>query len=1311
MPVIDTRKDLAALFIEQVDATPDAVALEDEICTYTYVRLERETATLADRLHRLGVGRDSLVGILLGHSCNYVVACLAALRAGGAFLVLELAHPPNLLARVINDAKPTVIITSFEHEHRISKGVMVPTIVLGQDSPDSEDTRAATPLGDASSPTDLDKLAFVSYSSGTTGQPKGIANPHSAPIRSYDLRFELSDLRPGDRVACNVFFVWEMLRPLIRGATVYAVPNEFSSDPEALVDVLSSRRITETLMTPTLLAIGLARYPNLGSKLADLQTMWLNGEVVTTDLARQAIKALPKTRLLNCYSASETHEIACGDIRDMLALIDDDAVVCPVGPPMDAEHIYILNEEGDRVPQGEIGELYVGGRLLARGYLGLPEATADAFIKDPFDPAEGARMYRTGDLARLLPNGYLEITGRVGAMIKMRGYSVQPPAVEAAILKNLAVKQCVVIGHGEGLDRQIVAYVIREKNDAELGGRTVFDIDGMGFSPEGRDALAPHLALYMIPTLWVELHELPTHPVSGKIDLKSLPPPPTPNDPESNSQNLGESFETPISRETVAELWAVCLKLPVSAVMQGHNFFDLGGHSLSMATLAGSYATVFTLWFPRIERLMENPTLDSHVEILCNIRQLGLSGMITPTTEKRRQVLRLDLLRRDAILPEHIKPARPESTTMLPLNEARAILLTGATGFLGAFLLHEILERTTARVICLVRSSDPNSSNARPEGMARLRKNLLDFGVWHDSVFDRVEILPGNVDEEDFGLRQGDYEELVLRVKTIVHAAAKVNLVYEYASLYSDNVLGTREILRFAAKSGATLHHISTNGVFPPSGEEEDDGWPEDVSLALERVVEQISDGYGQSKWVAEQLVLEAIRRGVPAKIYRPGTISGHSISGASNPSDFLFAFIIECLRLGKFPNTRSWRAEMTPVDFVSKAIVALAMSCNNTPQVVFHIGDSHPLPTAEIFDMMSQLGYPMKQVSWKEWSATWELHARRSEATDPISDIVQLFMLSKAEPTTIVLDGPATEPILLSYGLERPTIDIILLATYARHLYSRGSLLKPPQRTATHLDQILPAPSSSAGALTGRVAVVTGASSGIGAAVALALAREGAHVALAARRTDALESVKRQCLMAGRGGRVLVHPTDVTDKARVGALMASAEAALGPMDILVACAGVMYYTLMENVQTNQWEQMVDVNCKGLLHCLSATVPGMLSRGRGHIVAISSDAGRKVFPGLGVYSASKFFVEATLQSLRVETAGKGLRVTSVQPGNTTTDLLAMSTDAAAVEKYGQPTGAKVLSVGDVADAVLYALKQPDHVAVNEVLIEPRDEPI
>lgn len=245
---------------------------------------------------------------------------------------------------------------------------------------------------------------------------------------------------------------------------------------------------------------------------------------------------------------------------------------------------------------------------------------------------------------------------------------------------------------------------------------------------------------------------------------------------------------------------------------------------------------------------------------------------------------------------------------------------------------------------------------------------------------------------------------------------------------------------------------------------------------------------------------------------------------------------------------------------------------------------------------------------------------------------------------------------------------------------------------------------------LPGEVAVVTGASSGIGAAVALALNAEGAHVALAARREEALLEVRSR-LDDRSGQRSIVVPTDVTDGEQVRSLVGRAEDDLGTVDILVNCAGVMYYTMMKNLREEEWERTVEVNCKGAINCVGAVLPGMLERGKGHIVTISSDAGRKVFPGLAVYSASKFFVEALSQGLRLETAGTGLKVTTVQPGNVATNLHSMSTDEEAVEEYGGVDESRVLDPEDVAASVVHALVQPGHVSVNEILVEPRDEPV
>ncbi|EST05382.1 Acyl carrier protein-like protein [Kalmanozyma brasiliensis GHG001] len=1321
MAILDTSLDLNALFRKQVKATPDALALIDPSAKYTYAQLDAKVESLSLYFRtQHAVGRDSLVGILMGRGADYVIACLAALRAGGAFLVLELAYPLGLLHEVIKDANPAVIVTQSEHAKLLPKAV--PSILIDDADqaktlfqPADANSASSSSLPPLPQETDLERLAFVSYSSGTTGKPKGIANPHRAPVKSYDLRFAVNDLNPTDRVACNVYFIWEIIRPLLRGATTYAVPDNASYDPVKLVELLANEKITETLMTPTLLAAVLARHHNLGSKLPDLRALWLNGEVVTTDLARRAIKALPNTRLLNCYSASETHEVACGDLREMLPTLPDDAPYCPVGPPMDLAHTYILDEDGKRLENGEPGELYVGGDLLARGYLNLVDTTAKAFTQDAFASAPTARKYRTGDLARIVPeSGLLEITGRVGGMIKIRGYSIVPAIVEKAIVDNFDVSNCAVVAHGEGLERQLVAYIVPDEGESD---RTVLTIDDNGHSPGARQVLVSHLAHYMIPTLWVVLHSLPTHEVSGKVDLKKLPNPQAAIAAASgtNSRARSPAPDETINLKSIAQLWALSLNTNPNTVLEGGktvSFFDLGGHSLLLADLATRISKTLGGFTVPLGELAGHPTLQDHVRITLAARD-GYNAAVQADLPT--------VLRADIELAPEFKLASPDKVAPITLTDAKTILLTGATGFLGGFLLHDLLQNTTARIVCLIRFNAPYRTD-RSAAMARLRRNMLDLGFWDHSMLDRIDVLPANLSRNRLGLVPEVYEGLVGNVDVIVHCAAQVNLVYPYAALRDPNVEGTREVLRLAFLCNATVQYVSTNGVLPPS----QTGWSESEVMPLEDVPDKLLDGYCQTKWVAEQLVLEAAKRGLPANVIRIGTLSGHSETGSTNTYDLITALIVESVHLGVAPEIPNWHIEMTAVDYVSRGIIAIGNHID-AEQRIYHLGDSEPIDCHLLFQHLDKLGYPTTRSDWKSWVSLWQEKRGSAKGGDHglTVDILRSGMPSEEFLTGIIaLKDDATRPAL--NGLERPKVDAKLLQTYARHWYARGWMSQQPSSVPSTPNGVGNGTNGLAAAgsafdpkfpLRGKVAIVTGASSGIGAAVAKALIKEGAHVALAARRVEALETLKSDLVKLSRaptsvqGGKVHVHKTDVVARDQVESLMQTTTDVLGPIDIIVSCAGVMYFTMMHNVQVNEWEQTVDVNCKGLLNVLSTALPRLLPRKAGHIVAISSDAGRKVFPGLGVYSASKFFVEATLQSLRLETSDTGLRVTSVQPGNTATDLLGMSSDQEAVKKYGEPTGAKILDPSDVANAIVYALKQPEHVAMNEILIEPREEPI
>jgi NADP-dependent 3-hydroxy acid dehydrogenase YdfG len=245
---------------------------------------------------------------------------------------------------------------------------------------------------------------------------------------------------------------------------------------------------------------------------------------------------------------------------------------------------------------------------------------------------------------------------------------------------------------------------------------------------------------------------------------------------------------------------------------------------------------------------------------------------------------------------------------------------------------------------------------------------------------------------------------------------------------------------------------------------------------------------------------------------------------------------------------------------------------------------------------------------------------------------------------------------------------------------------------------------------LSGKVVVVTGASSGIGAATALALAREGAAVCLAARRTDRLREVEEEIL--AKGGRALAVPTDVTDQEEVEGMVAASTEALGPTDILVNNAGVMLLSPLEQVRVEDWDRMVDVNLKGVLYGIAAVLPGMIERGSGHIVNVGSVAGRRPFPAGSVYSATKFAVRALTAGLQLELSSHhGIRVTDVQPGVVATELTEHIPDQAVRDAFAERTAEwRPLEAEDVAQAVLYAVTAPDRVNVNEVLIRPTDQP-
>ncbi|HET7480605.1 MAG TPA: amino acid adenylation domain-containing protein [Rubrobacteraceae bacterium] len=1017
-----TDRCLHEIFEEQARRTPEALALVDQHTSLTYAELDRRADLLAIRLRRSGVGPGELVGVYMERRAEYVVACLAALKSGGAYLTLELAYPPSLLEEVISDADPRIVLTRESYTERLPDGVERFCLDEGWET-GLEEALEDAPAEDAR--VSQENLAFVSYSSGTTGKPKGIANPHRAPVRSYLWRFGVSDYSPGDRVGCNVFFIWEMLRPLLRGAATVVIPDDVIYDPNALVRFLREYEVTETLVTPSLLEAVLdASGPEIGDRLPALRTVWLNGEVVTRTLARRAMSLLPDTRFLNVYSCSETHEVAAGDLRELVE--NPDSTYCPVGLPMDPERLYVLDEEGRTVPDGEAGELFVGGECLARGYVNLPEKTEESFPEDPFSSVSGARMYRSGDRARILSDGSLEIMGRVDFMVKIRGYSVELGAVEAAIEKDLAVRTCVAIAEGgEGEDKRLVAYLVPDPEDGER--YSGWDLDPKTGRSRGiRAALRDSLPHYAVPAVFVELESLPIQATSGKVDRDELPPPPprpsrAAPDPHRSAMELPADAPRSEKEALLERVWEEVLRLDEGEVRPEDDFFDLGGHSLAAAQLSGRVEESFGVHVS-MPLFMEDPTVGG----LCDrIESLQRGG----SNDAAR--ISADDLRAEAVLDPEIIPERADAGGAKTLRDARNVFLTGATGFLGAFLLDGLLSSTEARVHCLIRPRGDEDS------LETIRANLRDYGLDGAARSERVVAVPGDLGEPLLGIDERDFDALARETDVVIHAGAVVNLVYPYSVLKAANVGGTREVLRLACRHRVKpVHYVSTNGIFP-SGRglcEED--------ADLDALAGGREDGYGQSKWVAERLVREAAERGVPVSVYRPGNISGHSASGSSNPRDLLGAVVVESLRLGAAPEVEGWRMEMTPVDFVAAAILHIA-SDSEAVDGNYHLANPDPIHASEFFDRLEELGYPLERLPYPEWlDAVKDVPHRDDDVTGGV--------LRGASPEDDeiwdgnIYDDRNTREALRGGGPQRPVFDTELIETYARYFVEQGWVEAP---------------------------------------------------------------------------------------------------------------------------------------------------------------------------------------------------------------------------------------------------------------------------
>ena len=574
-------KCLHGMIEEQVERTPDKIALVFEEAALTYSALNDKANQLSHYLNHLGIGHNTLVGIYMERSLEMIVGLLGILKSGNAYLPLDPAYPSERLIFMIKDSQLSLLVTQSE---------------LSDELPASLTSIVCLPLNDAHTlsirstdnlpiPTLSEQLAYVIYTSGSTGEPKGTLISHRAVVNFFHSMCHEPGMEENDSILAVTSLSFdiaalELLLPLTRGARVQIVSREVAASGTTLAAQLALQEATIMQATPTtwrmLLNEGWGGSPHL--------KILCGGEVLPQELA---VRLQQKgAGLWNMYGPTET------TIWSSVGKVDETDNPVSIGRAINNTQLFILDTHFMPVPPGVIGELYIGGEGLAQGYLHHPDLTAEKFLPTPFSENGGVRIYRTGDLARWLPNGRIECLGRVDRQVKVRGFRIEIGEIEAVLEHHASVQECaVILREDEPGDNQLVAYIVLEEHAATIPA-------------ELYQYLKNTLPAYMMPSHFVLLDVLPQTP-NGKVDRRALPVPEGQPFVETNAMT---GARTPVE-EVLLEIWQAVLRLRNGQqIGVDDDFFQLGGHSLLATQLIARIRAMLQIELP-LRALFEAPTI------------------------------------------------------------------------------------------------------------------------------------------------------------------------------------------------------------------------------------------------------------------------------------------------------------------------------------------------------------------------------------------------------------------------------------------------------------------------------------------------------------------------------------------------------------------------------------------------------------------------------------------------------------------------------------------------------------------------------
>jgi amino acid adenylation domain-containing protein/thioester reductase-like protein len=858
-----------------------AVVFHDE--KITFAQLKKLSDQIAGRLIQAGVGKGNIVGLLCHRSIEMIAGLFGIMKSGAAYMPIEPDYPEERQKYMLQDSDVSAIVYSGNVALPVDfEGISLKIDAANINEQPTVFTRRHK----------IDDCIYVLYTSGSTGKPKGVMIRHKSIVNFFVAMKQVLPLKKDTTVLCSTTFCFdvfalEAIIPLSMGLTIVMADEEQQRLPWLMADLIIKNDITLLQATPSRMRVLLEDW-NIRTALKRIEVYASVGEAMPLALLKK-LQSITPARIFDLYGPTETTVYST-----VSELTHADHV--QIGRPLANTQVYILSEHMRLLPPGAVGELYIGGDGVAIGYINNPDLTAERFVPDPFK--SNARIYKTGDLVRYEKDGNILYLGRRDNQIKVRGFRIELGEIENCMMSSGMVTQAIVMPvYSNDEIVSLCAYITAQ--DAYC------DIIIL------KQHIAKYLPEYMVPSQYIILDKVPLTG-SGKVDRKALPK------PELNKQGGNNVvFPTNDTEKELFDIWAKVLKNDNISI--DRSFFELGGDSLSVIIVQMQYYKknfhLSTNDFYRYQTIAEQADI---------IRWKGQRKEYAPGSDNSFPSLKDN--------PASSGPPRLKN-----------ILISGATGFLGAHIVREIIKNTGASVYCIIRGDNPDYHLSEAlkyyHGMPFVNKYKK-----------RIFTLGGDITKPRLGLAFKDYDELALHIDTVIHCAADVRHFGRAENFYATNVEGTNQIIEFTAIAKAHLFHVSTISV----AGSQTNSQPIAAFTEKDFFVGQDyhENEYVKSKFEAERMVIDAMHRDIHATILRIGNLTGRYRDGVFQKNIYANAFyqrLKAFIMLASFPEKyKGMQLEFTPVDVCAKAVLTI-ISAENTLDRVYHLKNQNMLSMSEL--------------------------------------------------------------------------------------------------------------------------------------------------------------------------------------------------------------------------------------------------------------------------------------------------------------------------------------------------------------------------